>query len=150
MGKRSDIIEKLKTWIESVTVANGYDTTILEVRRGIHSVDDMYNRPAVCLWNLHVERINGFGDTADRKMQVMIWGYIDVKHDSNGDMDYEPLDDFVSDIEKRIDASKSDWEVGTQDIDITEIVIYEGGTSDPIGMFEMTVEITYCYDRSDP
>ena len=142
---RKSILDDLKTWLEAITVANGYQTTVAEVKRGIHYADDMQNRPSLCFWNDKGPKKDLAGEQCERVLHIFIWGYIDIQPGT-----YDNLDGLVSDVEACLNGSRANWDSSITQVDVGDSTYYEGGVTDPIGIFEMEAEIYYEYDRADP
>ena len=126
-------------------MANGYQTTVAEVKRGIHYADDMTNRPGLCFWNDKGPKKDLGGGMCERALHIYIWGYVDVQPG-----DYDLLDGLVSDVEECLNDSLADWDSSVIEVNVGDTTYYEGGASDQLGMFEMEAEIIYQYDRDDP
>jgi len=144
---RKSVLDWLKTLLEGITVANGYQTNVREVRRGIHDLDDMPNRPALCIWNDKgpaEELVKGAAGVNNRTLHCWIWGYVDVDPG-----DYDNLDALVADVEQRINTSDGAWPSNMLNITIMDSTYYEGGVSDAVGIFEMEIELVYRYDRNN-
>lgn len=143
--ERKTVLDAFKDWLEGITKANDYQTTVAEVKRGIHVADDMQNRPALCFWNDKGPRDVYVNTEMDRTLHVWLWGYINVQAG-----DYDNLDALVSDAEKRINAWRDNWPSNVINAWIQDSTYYEGGASDPVGMFEMEVFIKYRYTETAP
>lgn len=143
--ERKTNLDDLKTLLEAITVANGYQSTVAEVKRGIHYVGDMPNRPGLCFWNDKGPKKDLAGEQCERVLHVWIWGYVDIQPG-----DYDALDAIVSDVEKCLNTSLESWSSSVTESKVIDTTYYEGGVSDPIGIFEMEAEITYEYDRASP
>lgn len=145
MSTRKTILDSIKTWLEAITTGNGYNITVAEVRRGIHFEGDLPNRPALCFWNDKGPKEDLAGGQCRRTLHLWIWGYIDIQPDN-----YDNLDNLVEDVEACLNDSHADWPPGVTEVEITDAAYYEGGASDPAGIFEMEASIVYEYDRSSP
>lgn len=143
--KRKTVLDTLKGWLEAITVANGYQSNVAEVKRGIHLFDEMVNRPAICIWNDKGPKIDLPGEQCERKLHIWLWGYVDVQPGS-----YDPLDALVSDVEECLNTSQDNWPTEVIEVDVLDTTYYEGGASDSVGIFEMEVLIDYQYDRASP
>jgi len=143
---RKTILDALKERLEGITRANGYQINIGQVERGIHLADDLPNRPALCFWNDKGPKTELAGEQCERTLHCWLWGYAKVQPG-----DYDELDALAADAEERINEWFDDgWPSGVVGLSVTNATYYEGGASDPLGMCEMEVEITYQYDRASP
>ena len=145
MSNRKTILDDVKAWFEAITTTNGYATTVAEVRRGIHQAEDMPNRPAISFWNDRGIKTDLAGEVCQRILHLFVWGYIDIQPGV-----YDNLDNLVADVETCLNDSRANWDASVTEVDVKDITYYEGGASDPIGMFEMEVDIYYEYDRDAP
>lgn len=140
---RETILDALYTCLAGVTTANGHPITVNEVRRGIHLPEEMPNRPALGYTNTKATRVEGDFANSMRVLDVLIYGYVDVQPGN-----YDNLDDLMQGVEQRLmTASAWTYKSGTN---IKSYTIYEAGAHDPIGYFDMEVEITYFHARATP
>ena len=142
-SKTATVMAALKTCLEGVTAANGYDVTVQEVRRGIHLDDDMPNRPALGFTNTRGERSEFAQGRSGRTLIVVIYGYVDVEPG-----DYEDLDSLMQAVEQRLMTPAAWSYYGFTDI--KNYTVYEGGQHDKIGYFDMEVEIFYEHEWASP
>jgi len=146
ISSRATILEDLKATLESITTGNGFQCTVAKVLRGIHTEDEFSGKmPGLCFWNERGPRRNMAAMKSERTLVIHIWGYVKADGISG---DYEALDKLVADVEKALmtPAYNSYWEF----TEVNESTYYEGGAADPIGIFEMIVEISYNYDFASP
>lgn len=146
VSNRRTVLTDLKTDLEAITVANGFQTTVAKVLRGIHTEEEFAgNMPGICFWNEAGPRKNFAQGRSERKLVIHIWGYVNVQADVG---DYDALDKLAADVEKMLmtPARNAYW----QFTEIGDTVYYEGGIDDPIGIFEMIVEIAYNYTFASP
>lgn len=143
ISTRREILSALKTCLEGITTDNDYQVTVAEVKRGIHFVDDMRNRPGLCFWSDKGPRRDETNEQSERDLHIWIWGYVDVQPGN-----YDELDKLVADVETRL-MTRSAWAY-RDDTKIGELNTYEGGASDPVGVFEMEVTVNYEYRMDSP
>lgn len=146
ISTRETIIKALKTTLESITTVNSFQTTVAKVKRGIQPESAFSgNMPGLALWNERGPRKNFAQGKSERILVFHIWGYVLVDAAAGN---YDNLDKLVADVEKALmaPAYNSYWD----DTEIGDTTYYEGGVDDPIGIFDMIVEIPYNYDFASP
>jgi hypothetical protein len=145
-SNRADILGTVKTALQSITAKNGFRSTVDTVLRGIHTEDEFSGRmPGLCFWNERGPRRNMAQGKSERTLVIHVWGYVKAEGVSG---DYDALDNLVADVEQALmtPAYNPYWDF----TEIGETTYYEGGAADPIGIFEMMVEISYNYDFASP
>lgn len=145
ISKRSAILTDLKTWLEAITVQNGYQSNVKKVRRGISMADDFPERPALGFWSDKEEKEDLAGEMRASRMHVFLWGYVSVEPGN-----YDALDKLISDVEICINGSRANWDAAIAEIRMGDVSAYEGGVGDPTGSFETEITIDYEYDRGTP
>jgi len=146
ISNRATILGDLKRALESITIANGFQTDVETVLRGIQPEEAFSGRmPGLCLWNERGPRDNLYQGGSERRLVCHIWGYAVVQADIGN---YEALDKLVADVEKCLMTESYNGYWGFTDI--RETVYYEGGIDDPIGIFDMVVEVSYNYAFASP
>lgn len=144
--ERKTVLDFLKDLLEGITELNGYQTTVAEVKRGIHLSDEMPNKPALCFWNDKALKTDQAGEKCEKALHIWMWGYVDVQPGN-----YDTMDALECDVEKALNSTPvENWPASVIEVDAGNITTYEGGASDPLGMFEMELVITFQYDRSQP
>lgn len=99
MSTRATIITALVSALEGITTANGYSTTVAEVKRGLHDYEDFQLLPAISLWcpaEVMADQANG---QFESKQKARVWLHV------AGD-DPATLDAFIADVKK---ALFNDW-----------------------------------------
>ena len=144
VSNRETVLDSIKTTLESITTANGFNVTVAEVRRGAHTPDSFNQFPALALLNVTREREDFTGKQALATLHLRIFGY--VKVDAPGD--YTELDKLLADVETALmsrtyNSYRSEADVGT-------VQVYEGGAHDPDGAFVMEATVEYEYEMTDP
>lgn len=146
ISNRATMLSDLKTALESITKANGFQSTVAKVLRGIQPEEAFSGRmPGLCLWNERGPRENFYQGGSQRKLVIHIWGYVLVQADTGN---YETLDKLVADVETCLMTTARNAYAGFTEI--IDTVYYEGGIDDPIGIFDMTVEVSYDYAFASP
>jgi len=145
VSSRREILNDLKTALKMICVANGYQSNVQEVRRGVYGYDQMLSRPALCFFNtMATTEESSMSGQSQRVLSITIRGYVDITEDGN----YDPLDELVADVEKLLMTpgtwSRQGW---TQ---VKNLRIFEGLLSDKVGVFEMDIQVTYRYDWASP
>ena len=142
MSVRDDILNQLKKDIQDKVhevYSDNYTSSIVEVRRGIHSYEDMVNRPCVGFAlredELDEEVFASTGNDQVRFLHVDVYGYVDVKIED----DYEELHTLVRDLEYFF---KYDFTY-SNNTTVGNVRTLEGGVRYPVSYFDMEVQIQY-------
>jgi hypothetical protein len=145
VSTRRGILNDLKIALETISVANGYQSNVQEVRRGAYSADQMLSRPALCFFNVSATtEESSMSGQSERTLTITIRGYVDVTEEG----DYDPLDKLMADVEKLLMTPASwSWQEWTQ---VGSLRVYEGLLSENVGAFEMDVQVMYRYDWALP
>jgi hypothetical protein len=138
MSTRSDIIKQLKTDInESMNIANGYKTDIVECRLGIVSFDQFAQRPAIGYWMYLDEKDEEHYDTTRlRWLNFYLYGYTDDENMT----DYEKIYDFADDIETFL--MSTDWTY-TDNTLLGDVIVSIGGVEEGRAMFDLIIRVAY-------
>jgi len=139
MTTRKDIIQQIKEDLsEKVNVAGGYKTDVIEVRIGVVNPDKFTMRPAIGIWSYEdVVEEQLMDDDLLRTNKFIVYGYIDVTEDYD---DYEPLYDFVKDIEQFLYSSDNRHTKNTR---ILNTKTNYGGVNIPVGYFIIFFDVDY-------
>lgn len=136
MSNRAQIMADLQAVLQSIT-------GVAEVRRGLHMDDDMPARPALCLAGQKRSCRDFSSGQAEAKLFVVIAGYVDCPA-----ADYSALDGLAADLEAALmDSARNPWWADTH---IGDLLVYEGGASDPIGILNLEITVDYEYQRGEP
>ena len=141
VSNRRDVLNSLKSALESISTARGYQSDVQEVRRGVYSYEQMLSRPALCFFNTSATtEVFSMSGKSERTLDITIRGYVDITEDGN----YDPLDKLIADVEKLLmTPDEWAWQGWTQ---VKNLRIFEGLLADNVGVFEMDVQVTYHYD----
>lgn len=146
ISTRETVIKDIKGCLESISSGNPFQSQVAKVLRGIQSEDAFSgDLPGLALWNEKGPRIDVARGHSERTLLFHIWGYVQVQAAGG---DYDALDKLVADVEKALmtETYNSRW----AQTYIGDTTYYEGGVDDPIGIFEMLVEVTYTYAYASP
>jgi len=140
---QNTILNAIKTSLEKITIANGYQSDIGIVKRGARSLDDMTGFfPGLTLWKEKNIRDDDYQTGSLSILVLHVWGFCQV--DAHND-NYDNLDKLVSDVEKVLTSSTHNPTYYT-DVFIRDTEYYEGGPENAYGIFDMVVELKYFYD----
>lgn len=135
MTTRAGILAALKTALEQITKANGFQTDVRTVRRGAYAPDRMSPRPAICVYSLEREQQDLTGGDAESIMSVGIDGWMDLR-----DEDFAPLDNFAADAQALLmSQTRNPYRTETS---IKKVLYLEMVTERTVG-FAMEVEVKY-------
>jgi hypothetical protein len=142
VSTRRDILVALKTGFESITLANGFQSEVAEVKRGQYHFIDFSIRPAISYTNYEIPNTEYTSAHEEKALKIMIWGYVDV--DGTGQA-VDNLDALIADVHKMLASSiYNPYAVDTHE---KNIFPYEGGVQYNFGMFEMEIEINFEHVR---
>ena len=138
MTTRKDIIEQLKTDTDNnVSVAEGYNTNIAEVRIGVYDPTEFITLPSIGYWVIEDEIIDDMmDDNVLRKLNMICYFYAD----SDGYDSYTTLYNLFEDIEKFLYSTDFTYSSGTQ---LGRLIISYGGVNEQVGMGVLNFQITY-------
>lgn len=147
ISERDDILNALVDDAREYMTAGAaskYQIGLYEVLRGIHDWEDCPNKPCLSLFAYRDEKTpddETFGGRYMRTLFIMINGYTETDgytHDS--------IHKLARDTEYFLE---NDFTYKDQ-VFLGEMVIYEGGISDPVGIFRLDVAIKYFTDITSP
>ncbi len=143
MSGRSSILAALDTCLKAITVANGFGVTVATVKRGLHLPEELPERPALAYFSTQRDREDITNAQAEAVLRVTIAGLADAPA-----ADFSTFDALLAAVESAlmIPARNPYWET----THVKQARTYEGGSSDPIGIFELDLEITYQYALAVP
>jgi len=146
ISKRATILGDLKTAMEAITTDNEFQSDVAKVMRGIQPESAFTgNMPGLAIWNERGPRENMAQGYSERTLIIHIWGYVPVAAEIGN---YDALDKLAADVETCL-MTPARWAYfGFTEIGDT--VYYEGGVEDPIGIFDMTVAVSYNYAFASP
>lgn len=139
MSERNTILKQLQTDItEKIKTTRGYNTDPATILRGIHLLDDITMKPGITFW-AHGDKVEE--NTAGRGQVRVIEATIFLYSDTDGLGDVSGIHNFVDDIESFL-YSETDWTYESSTY-VDDIVIYEGGASDPNSIATIDIRIFY-------
>lgn len=147
ISTREVVIKGIKECLESISSGSAFQTQVAKVLRGIHAEDSFSgDLPGLSLWCEKGPRKDIGRGYSERRLLFHIWGYTSDVQAANGN--YDALDKLVADVEKALmtETYNSRW----AQTYIGDTTYYEGGVDDPIGIFEMLVEVEYTYEYASP
>lgn len=133
--QRSTILTTLVTDLGKIQAGGGYDTSVLEVRRGIFEAHECLNFPSIMLTAIAATRVaQTFGSLGAREHHIILRGYVQITTPG----DYTELDNLVADI---LQWTRSVDNTYSSKTEVGNIEIYEGGPSDPVGICQLELVI---------
>jgi len=137
-NQRKDIIIQFKTDLdEKFSIANGYNTDLVEVVLGIVSFDQFAQRPALGYWMYLDEKDEeNYNTTRLRWLNFYLYGYTDGENMTN----YEKIYDFADDLEDFI--MSSDWTY-TNNTLLGDLIVTVGGVEEGRAMFDLIMKVAY-------
>lgn len=136
MSERNTILQTLESEIKAkINSSNGYNTDLMEVRRGIAVFEEFAAKPALTFWCESDTTEEGqFGGVDRRELTILFYGFCDTDG-YNVDAIHNLLDDILYFLQN--DYSYKD------DVYVGNASIYEGGATDPALVFELSIKIKY-------
>ncbi|MGD8561224.1 MAG: hypothetical protein PVG03_01760 [Desulfarculaceae bacterium] len=133
---RSQIISDLMDCLGEIKPENGFSTRPAEIKRGIHLAEEMNDLPGLTLFNERVETTDAASQSAERLLVLHLWGAARAPHS-----DYSGLDQLAADCMKAL--GDPDLNPHWARTSATRLEVYEGGAGDPLGLFDLEIEVTY-------
>ncbi len=133
---RATIISDLMTCLTTMAPEYGPYVAAARVERGIRLASEMPERPALALFNERVETKDLAADQAERVLIMHLWGAADAPEGTYGELDQLAASCVGALADPALNPHWSRTSCGA-------IEVYEGGASDPIGMFDMELRVTY-------
>lgn len=143
VSNRAQVLADVKTCLEAITVANGFNTTVAVVRRGYHQHEDFPERPAICFANVMGDRADYNVAEAERTLHIDVIGYADVQPG-----DYTNLDALLADVEAALMSTAHNPYRSLTYADGFEV--WEPGGAERVGWFRMRVRVLYEYEMTTP
>ncbi len=133
---RQQIIADLMTCLAAIKPANGFSLTPQSLRRGLHLASQASAFPALSLFNERVTTVEETGGAAERVLTLHLWGAARAPQD-----DFSQLDNLAAACVEAL--NRPDLNPHWQSASIERIDIYEGGASDPLGLFDLVFSLRY-------
>lgn len=143
MSTRATIMAALKTCLESITTGNGFALTVAEVRRGLSLPEDFPERPALAFFSISRPRIDQTNEHSEATLHFVVQGFADAPAGN-----FTTFDALMAAVETALMTLA--YNPYREDTKIGELNTYEGGASDPVGIFDMHGTIFYEYEFSSP
>ena len=133
---RARIISDLITCLGAMGPAAGMPLAARQVLRGIHLAEQVNDLPALTLFNERVETKEIGGRVAQRRLVLHVWGYAQAT-----DSDFSAMDSLAESVLMALADPELNphWDRTT----CGDLEIYEGGASDPLGIFDLKVSLDY-------
>lgn len=125
--------------LKNITVANGFQTDVQRVLRGVRSLEDFSGSlPGLSVFKpVNENALNDYGGT-ESGMNLNILGFAKVEARVD---DYTGLDKLAADTEKLL--MSYDYNAYLTDTFIQRTYFYEGGVQDSFGFFRMELIIKF-------
>jgi len=135
MSQRKTILSTLKEELaQKITSANNYNSDVAEVRWGVCVFEELVSKPAIAFWCHNDSTVGQFADRDDRELNIYVYGFADTDG-YNTDAIHDLLDDVLYFLNNDFTYK--------EDVYIGDVVVYEGGVSDPALVFELQIKIKY-------
>jgi hypothetical protein len=135
MSQRKVILETLKSELkEKIISSNNYNSDLAEVRWGVSVFEEFTSKPAISFWCFNDTSAGQFADRDDRELNIYIYGFADTDGYTS-DAIHDLLDDVLYFLQNDFSFK--------EDVYVGNVVVYEGGVSDPALVFELTIKIKY-------
>jgi hypothetical protein len=133
---RQEIIEDLMECLGAIGPDNHFSLQPQTLRRGIHLASQAGALPALTLFNQRVATLEQTGTNVERTLTFHLWGATQAPHD-----DYSDLDALAAACVNALNnpAFNPHWDRTS----VRSLEIYEGGASDPLGLFDLVFDLTY-------
>jgi len=146
---KEQIVDNIKTTVEGVTVANGYNQTMGEVdRKTTPAPNNKTYWPSADIWIENEEKTSGRNaGHRDNTMTVMISAYTDDTTDTDQALSY-----LAADIEKAlmVDHTRNSLAITTEVTNVDHIFADEETQGSMTGMVEIEVRIWFRHRIADP
>lgn len=133
---RAQIIADLMACLAAIAPAAGFPARVAHLKRGIHLVSQFNELPALALYNQRVTTVEVTGPTAERVLLLHLWGAAPAPGGNFAQLDalaaacVRALHDPALNPHAR--------RTGTPRLEL-----YEGGAGDPLGLFDLEVQVGY-------
>lgn len=133
---REQIITNLMACLAGISPAAGFTSQVRELRRGIHLAEELNDLPGLCLFNQRIQARDFALAVSERSLVMHLWGVVRAAHG-----DYQALDALAADCVRALqgEAFNPHW----QSTHLGNLEVYEGGASDPLGIFDLEFTVSY-------
>ncbi len=133
---RAQIIADLMNCLGAIGPAQGFALRVAHLKRGIHLVSQMSELPALALYNQRVTTVDATGGSAERVLTLHLWGAVHAAGE-----DYSGLDALAAACLQALhDPALNPHAVRTS---APRLELYEGGAGDPLGLFDLEIQVSY-------
>ena len=137
ISKRETILASLQYEMQEYMTpgASAYDIGVYEAIRGIQLYEDCPNKPCCCIWGYKDEmEKEAFEGSYIRDLFIKIYGYADTDGYT-----FDDIHKLARDVEYFLE---NDWSY-KDSVYLGDMIVYEGGVTDPAGIFEMDIMVRY-------
>lgn len=133
---RVQIIADLLACLRAVGPAGGFPLRVAHLKRGIHLVSQFNELPALALYNQRVTTADAAGGVAERVLTLHLWGAAPAPGG-----DYAQLDALAAACVRALhDPALNPHARRTS---APRLELYEGGAGDPLGLFDLEIQVGY-------
>lgn len=143
ISTENDVMDTLQTTLASITVANGFQTEVAEVKETVAFLADVENKPGIRFRIQDSERVNIYFGSSERTLNILIWGYVESQA-----LDWDNIRKLKADVEKAL-STEGNWSY-REDTEIEGDVNYFGDPETMIAIFEIVMKVKYRYAFASP
>ncbi len=143
ISTEDDILNALKTTLQGITLANGYQTEVAEVIETAAVIADIANRPGIRFYSPDQTRINHSFARSEKSIHVFVWAYVDAQP-----FDWDNLRKIKADIEKALSTS-ANW-AHREFTEMSDFRDHFGGHEQMIAITEVELTVSYRYLFASP
>ena len=149
MSIRGLIVDNVKTTLEGITTANGYNQDVKYVSsENLKAPDELTieQKPSLQIIDGDEDKNAADVDSLECFLEIVITGYLERINDA--DPLQARLRNLMNDTEKAlmVDETRGSKAIKT---DVTKLVT-DKGVLEPHAMFDMTIMVKYFHNRKDP
>ncbi len=133
---RQQIIADLMACLATLRTDPAFGGRLRELRRGIFLAEELNDLPGLCLFTERIENREAAAGVAERLLVLHLWGAARAPRG-----DYAALDALLADCVAVLNRADRNPHWARTRLGAAEV--YEGGASDPLGLFDFLLEVTY-------